>query len=321
MKDNADTHAIDLLMVGPLIPEIIAYLEGKYRLHKWWTIEDKETFLREHGATVRGIVTSGRFGATKTLIDSLPALEVINSFGVGYDPIDIDAAQARNVVVTNTPGVLDDCVADTALALILGVSRRIAEADRFVRAGRWPNESFGLGRKIGGKRCGIVGLGNIGRQIAARAEAFGMDIAYYNRRARTDVPAHYRYCEDVVSLARESDYVVLALPGGSATRHIVNAEVLKALGQDGYLINVARGSVVDEAALVQALQAGDIAGAGLDVFEHEPKTPEALWSMDNVVLLPHIASGTHETRKAMADLVLKNLDGWFATREVVTQVV
>ncbi|WZB76175.1 2-hydroxyacid dehydrogenase [Achromobacter insuavis] len=225
------------------------------------------------------------------------------------------------MLVTNTPGVLDACVADTALALMLAASRRIAEADRFVRAGRWPQEGFGLGTRMSGKRCGIVGLGNIGLQIARRAEAFDMPILYTNRKPRPDAPAHYRYCPSVTALAAECDFLVLAVPGGGATRHLVDAEVLKALGPQGWLINIARGTVVDEAALVEALQAGRIAGAGLDVFEHEPATPAALNAMDNVVMLPHIASGTHETRRAMADLMLANLDGWFRNGVAVTRVI
>ncbi|MEJ2803119.1 2-hydroxyacid dehydrogenase [Comamonadaceae bacterium PP-2] len=315
------TASIDLLMAGPLLPDLMADIESRYRVHRWWEIKDQAAFLKTQGPAIRGIVTSGRFGADKALIESLPALETIVSFGVGYDPIDIATAQARNVAVSNTPGVLDDCVADTALALMLAASRRIVEADRFVRAGRWPNEGFGLGRKIGGKRCGVVGLGNIGLQIARRAEAFGMDIAYYNRRQRSDVPANYAYHADVLSLAQASDYLVLAVPGGAQTRHMIDASVLEALGPQGFLINVARGTVVDETALVTALQSKTIAGAGLDVFEFEPQVPAELMSLDQVVMLPHIASGTFETRKAMADLVVENLDAWFSRRELLTRVV
>ncbi|WP_459614898.1 2-hydroxyacid dehydrogenase [Bordetella sp. 2513F-2] len=317
---NASTRHVDLLMVGPLPPAVIDDIDRRYRLHRWWEIEDRQAFLQDRGRAVRAIVTSGRYGATRELIESLPSLEAIISQGVGYDPIDVSAATARGVVVTNTPGVLDACVADTALALILAVSRRVCEADRFVRAGRWPEEAFPLARKTSGKRCGIVGLGNIGRQIAVRAQAFDMQIGYYNRRARQDVPADYRYYPDIVELARDSDYLVLAVPGGVQTRHLVDGRVLEALGPDGCLINVARGSVVDEAALVRALQQGAIAGAGLDVFEHEPQVPPELLAMDQVVLLPHIASGTVETRQAMADLVLANLDGWFSRRQVLTPV-
>ncbi len=321
MTASLPASAPDLLMVGPLLPELAADLESRYRVHRLWEAKDPAALLREHGPAIRGIATSGRFGATKELIDALPALEGVFSFGVGYDSIDVDAARARNVVVTNTPGVLDACVADTALALMLAVSRRIAEADRFVRAGRWPTEGFGLGTRMSGKRCGIVGLGNIGLQIARRAQAFDMEILYTNRKPRPDAPAAYRYCPDIVTLAGQCDYLVVAVPGGGATRHMVNAQVLDALGPEGWLINIARGTVVDEAALVAALRDKRIAGAGLDVFEHEPATPAELNGMDNVVMLPHIASGTHETRRAMADLMRSNLDAWFREGQVHTRVV
>jgi lactate dehydrogenase-like 2-hydroxyacid dehydrogenase len=310
----------EILMVGPLLPALEQRMQQRYGIHRWWEAPDPARLLAEHGGRVRGIVTSGRFGATRELIEALPALEIIVSFGVGYDPIDMDAARARDVVVTNTPGVLDDCVADTALALMLSVSRRICELDRFVRAGRWRQAAPGLGRKLGGRCCGILGLGNIGRQIARRAEAFGMDIAYHNRQPRPDVPPHYRYCADPASLARASDIMVLALPGGAHTRHMVDAHVLHALGPEGILVNVARGSVVDEAALVQALSAGRLAGAGLDVYEHEPDVPADLCAMDQVVLLPHIGSSTVETRQAMSDLFMANLDGWFERRRPLTPV-
>ncbi len=321
MTSPLTAPAADLLMVGPLLPELTADLESRYRIHRWWDAPDQAALLREHGPAIRGIATSGRFGASRTLIDALPALEGVFSFGVGYDTIDVAAAQARNVLVTNTPGVLDACVADTALALMLAASRRIAEADRFVRAGRWPQEGFGLGTRMSGKRCGIVGLGNIGLQIARRAEAFDMPILYTSRNPRADAPAHYRYCANVMELAAESDFLVLAVPGGEPTRHLVNAAVLDALGPRGWLINIARGTVVDETALAAALRERRIAGAGLDVFEHEPATPAEWNALDNVVMLPHIASGTQETRRAMADLMLANLDGWFRDGTTVTRVV
>ncbi|NMK44817.1 2-hydroxyacid dehydrogenase [Achromobacter sp. Bel] len=321
MTDPLPASAAHLLMVGPLLPELVADLASRYHVHRLWESADPAALLHEHGPSIRGIATSGRFGATRELIGALPALEGIFSFGVGYDTIDLAAAQERGVVVTNTPGVLDACVADTALALMLAAPRRIAQADRFVRAGRWPNEGFPLGTRMTGKRCGIAGLGNIGLQIARRAAAFDMEILYTSRKPRADAPAGYRYCPDITSLAAACDFLVLAVPGGNATRHMVNAQVLDALGPQGWLINIARGTVVDEAALVSALQAKRIAGAGLDVFEHEPATPAALNAMDNVVLLPHIASGTHETRRAMADLMVANLDGWFRDEKVLTRVV
>lgn len=310
----------EVLMVGPLLPELTARMEARYRVHRWWEIGDKAAFLARDGAAVRGLATSGRFGATRELIEALPALEVIVSFGVGYDPIDMDAARARDVVVTNTPGVLDECVADTALALMLAVSRRVCELDRFVRAGRWLQATPPLGRKLGGRCCGILGLGNIGRQIARRAEAFGMDIAYHNRQPRQDVPSHYRYCEDLAALAAASDILVLSLPGGGATRRLVDARIMDALGPDGILVNVSRGSVVDQAALVQALRDGRLGGAGLDVFEQEPDVPAELMAMDQVVLLPHVGSSTVETRRAMSDLFMANLDGWFDRRRPLTPV-
>lgn len=317
---HTDTHDTELLMAGPLLPQLMARIEAKYRVHRWWEIADRAAFLARHGPSIRGIATSGRYGASGELIRSLPALEVIVSFGVGVDPIDMEAARERDVVVANTPGVLDDCVADTALALMLAVSRRICELDRFVRAGRWKNETPPLGRKLGGRRCGILGLGNIGRQIARRAEAFGMDIAYHNRSPRGDVPAHYRYCADVHALARESDILVLSLPGGGATRGLIDEGVIDALGAQGILVNVSRGSVVDQEALVRALREGRLAGAGLDVFENEPEVPAELCAMEQVVLSPHIGSSTVETRQAMADLVFSNLEGWFEQRRVLTPV-
>ncbi|MVW78761.1 2-hydroxyacid dehydrogenase [Bordetella sp. 02P26C-1] len=321
MTHTAATDPIDVLMVGPMPAIITEHVERHYRLHRWWEIKDQANFLKTQGRTVRGIVTSGRHGATRQLMESLPNLEVISSQGVGYDSIDIDAARTREVAVANTPGVLNACVADTALALLLNVSRRYCEADRFVRAGRWAKEAFPLTTKPSGKRCGIVGLGNIGLDVAKRAEAFDMSVAYYNRRARNDVPAHYRYYDNLIALAQDSDFLVVVVPGGAQTRHLINDAVLDALGPRGYLINVARGTVVDEAALVKALQDGRIAGAGLDVFEEEPQVPQALMEMDQVVLLPHLASGTEETRQAMADLVINNLDSWFQRGEVITRVV
>ncbi|MBJ7265084.1 MAG: 2-hydroxyacid dehydrogenase [Burkholderiaceae bacterium] len=320
----SDTTQIDLLMIGPSpVPEMITDLDSRYRLHKWWEVAeaDRPAFLAEQGQSIRGVVTSGVFGVRGELIADLPKLEIINSFGVGYDAIDIDTAQRRKVRVTNTPEVLDECVADTALALLLAVTRRVVEADRFVRNGLWLQKRFGVGTKVSGKRVGIAGLGNIGRQIAQRAEAFGMRVAYSNRKPRTDAPAHYDYFASVAELATHCDFLVLAVPGGAATKHLVNAEVLRNLGPEGYLINIARGTVVDELALIEALQTGAIAGAGLDVFEYEPKVPDALTTLSNVVLLPHVGSGTHETRQAMADLTIANIDAWFKEGRTITQVV
>lgn len=307
-----------LLLIGPLLPALQQQIESMYAVYKLWEVEDKNTFFKSHGDSIQGIVTSGIHGCKGEVIRALPNLKVIVSFGVGYDAIDIATARDRGVAVSNTPGVLDDCVADTAFALLIDVARGISAADRFVRNGRWLKEKFPLGRKLGGKTCGIVGLGNIGKAIAKRVSAFDMNVAYYGRHQQADVP--YRYEPDLKALASQSDFLVLAVPGGNATHHLIGTDVLQALGKDGFLINIARGSVVDEAALVSALQQGVIAGAGLDVFAHEPEVPQPLLEMDNVVLTPHLGSGTHETRQAMADLVLENLNLYFTSGKLKTPV-
>lgn len=321
MTHTAATPQIDVLMVGPMPASIAEHVDRHYRLHRLWQIEDKASFIQSQGQTIRAIVTSGRHGASRELMESLPNLEAIISQGVGYDSIDINAARTRQVVVTNTPNVLNACVADTALGLLLNVSRQFCQADQFVRDGRWEKEAFPLSIKPSGKRCGIVGLGNIGLEVAKRAVAFDMSIAYYNRTQRSDVPADYRYYNNLIELAENSDFLIVVVPGGAQTRHLINEAVLNALGSKGILINVSRGSVVDEAALIHALEEGRISGAGLDVFEHEPAVPQALRNMEQVVLLPHIASGTEETRQAMANLVIKNLDSWFTQGHVYTRVV
>ncbi|MBW5416140.1 2-hydroxyacid dehydrogenase [Pseudomonas sp. MAG002Y] len=307
-----------LLLIGPLLPALQQQIESMYAVYKLWEVEDKNTFFKSHGDSIQGIVTSGIHGCKGEVIRALSNLKVIVSFGVGYDAIDIATARDRGVAVSNTPGVLDDCVADTAFALLIDVARGISAADRFVRNGRWLKEKFPLGRKLGGKTCGIVGLGNIGKAIAKRVSAFDMNVAYYGRHQQADVP--YRYEPDLKALASQSDFLVLAVPGGNATHHLISTDVLQALGKDGFLINIARGSVVDEAALVSALQQGVIAGAGLDVFAHEPEVPQPLLEMDNVVLTPHLGSGTHETRQAMADLVLENLNLYFTSGKLKTPV-
>lgn len=283
---------------------------------------NREAFLGEHGARFTGLVTSAFAGADGSLIAALPSLRVISNFGVGVDRIDLAAAKARGIAVGHTPDVLNDCVADMAVGLMLDVARRSMEADRFVRAGKWAaggGKSIGLGRKVSGARLGIVGLGRIGQTIARRVGGFDMAVRYHARRPVAGVP--WPHEPSLVELARWSDYLVVIVAGGAGTRHLINAEVLQALGPRGFLINVARGSVVDEAALVQALQNGVIAGAGLDVFENEPHVPEALFALDNVVLLPHIASNTEETREAMGLLTLDNLRSYYANNEQLVAAV
>ena len=305
-----------LLQAGRLLPVLEQRLATDYALHCLANEAAPDAFLARHGADFAGLVTSaGGAGAPAALIDALPSLRVISSFGVGLDRIDLAAARARSIAVGYTPEVLNDCVADTAFALMLDVARRTAEADRFVRAGRWASgQAFGLGRKVSGARLGVVGLGRIGQTIARRAGGFDMEVRYHSRRPVAGVP--WAHEPALLDIARWADFLVVITAGGPATRHLIGAQVLQALGPKGFLVNVSRGSVVDEAALVQALQSGAIAGAGLDVYQDEPRVPEALLCMDNVVVLPHVASATHETRRAMADLVLANLQSFFTTGRV-----
>jgi lactate dehydrogenase-like 2-hydroxyacid dehydrogenase len=308
---------IDILMVGPQAATYADALEREFTVHKLWLAPDREAFLAEHAGRIRGIATNAPVGASKALIEALPRLEIIASSGVGLDAIDLATARARGVIVTHTPSVLNDCVADTGLMLMLAVARRLCEAERFVRAGRWLEGKFPLATSLAGKTCGILGMGNIGRAVAKRAEAFGMKIAYSNPSPRPDLA--YACFASPIELARAADFLVLALPGGPATRHLVDAELLAALGPAGFLVNIARGSVVDEKALVAALQEGRIAGAALDVFEDEPQVPAELLAMENVVLTPHLASGTHETRNAMSRLAFANLQAHFSGRPVLTR--
>ena len=309
--------AIDILAVANPPPFLLEPLQAKYTVHARLHESDPAAFARI-APQVRAIIASGESKVGADLIAQLPALEVISVMGVGYDGIDVAAAKARGVVVTHTPDVLNDDVADLALALMLAWARQLPRADRYVRAGDWSQGPLALGRKVSGARIGIVGMGRIGQAIAHRAAAFGMRIAYTARSAKTELP--YEYYPTPASLATESDYLVLITPGGAGTRKLIDADVLRALGPHGCVVNVARGSVVDETALVEALRAGTIAGAALDVFESEPNVPQALREMDNVVLSPHIGSATAQTRHAMADLAFRNLDGKLAGSGVVTPV-
>jgi lactate dehydrogenase-like 2-hydroxyacid dehydrogenase len=281
-----------------------------------WKEADPEAFLRARGSEFTGVVTSAPTGASGALIEALPALRVIASFGVGFDRIDVEAARRRGVAVSTTPDVLTDCVADLAMGALVAVSRGIVAADRFVRRGAWSAGRFPLTTRVSGKRLGIVGLGRIGKAVARRAAGFDLEIRYHGRRAAPGVP--WAHEPSLVALARWADQLVLTCAGGAATHHLVSAEVLAALGPAGFLVNVSRGSVVDEGALVEALVAGTIAGAALDVFEDEPRVPARLLALENVVLLPHVGSGTHETRHAMADLVLANLRAFYAEGRLVT---
>jgi len=307
-----------VLQLGPLLPLVEQGLVANYAHLHLGKAPDATAFLATHATSVDAVVSSGKNGVTAKLLDALPNVKLVAHFGVGYDNVDAGHARSRGVVVTNTPDVLTDCVADLAMALLVDVARGISAGDRYVRAGRWLAGPMPLATKVSGKRLGILGLGRIGRAIAARAEGFDMEIRYHNRRQVPDSPFGYeRFLADLASWC---DFLVLATSGGEATRGIVSAAVIEALGPKGFLVNIARGSVVDQPALVAALRGRRIAGAALDVFADEPRVPEELLALDNVVLTPHIASATTDTRAAMGQLVLDNLAAFFATGRPLTPV-
>jgi lactate dehydrogenase-like 2-hydroxyacid dehydrogenase len=280
--------------------------------------DDLNALLKERKHNIVAVVAAPGRPVRRELIEALPNLEIIANFSVGFDHVDLQAARERGIAVTNTPDVLTDDTADTALALILATARRIVESDMIVRVGRWGKNPTSLGVSLKDKRVGIVGLGRIGRAIATRCEAFGMSIAYHNPRPKDDVT--YRYFDDLKNLAHNSDFLVLACPASPATENMIDYSVLEALGAKGFLINIARGSVVKEEDLLAALSNKIIAGAGLDVYANEPNVPEGLLSLDNVVLLPHIGSATVETRTAMGRLVIENLLAHFEGRPLKTPV-
>lgn len=296
---------------GFLPPEALALLqEHGYVLQDWHNAADKSALLAQVAADVRCMVATSHATIDAALINALPKLEQVSIYGMGYEKIDVAALRARGIRLTNTPDVMVDDVADLGIALVLATVRRMITADRFVRAGRSARESMPFAHSVRGLTLGIVGLGRIGREIARRAEVFGMDVLYHNRQVRHDVP--YCYVDSLLQLARDCDVLLLCTPGGPDTLRMVNAEVLQALGPQGTLINIGRGSLVDEAALLQALRDGSIAAAGLDVFDDLSRPPPALFDLDNVVLSPHRGSATFESRGAMAELFFANVEAWFA---------
>jgi lactate dehydrogenase-like 2-hydroxyacid dehydrogenase len=308
----------EILSMGQMMPELEEQLEAAgFTLH-CSSAGAIPFILAAHGSRIRAIATRGREPADAALLAQLPALEIIANFGVGYDSIDVATAVRRGIVVTNTPDVLDDEVADFTVGLLLATVRRLPQAERYLREGRWHQGPFPLSPTLRDRTIGLVGMGRIGRRIAQRIAAFEVPVVYHTRRARSDVP--YRHYPRLLDMARDVDTLVAIVPGGPETRHLVDGEVLRALGPRGIFINVARGSVVDEDALVRALQDGTILAAGLDVFADEPRVPRALLELDNAVLIPHCGSGTHHTRARMGRLMIDNLVSWFEGRGPVTPV-
>jgi lactate dehydrogenase-like 2-hydroxyacid dehydrogenase len=305
----------EILVVGRPMPYVMERLQQAFDVK---ALPDSDAGFSALGS-VRGVAMSGSHTTMDgALMARLPKLEIIANFGVGYDSIDAHEAARRGIVVTNTPDVLTEEVADTALGLLIGAVREFPQAERHLRAGKWLKGAYPLTSSLRTRKVGIVGLGRIGKAVARRIEAFGLPISYHGRTRQEGVP--YRYYPSLVTMAEDVDTLVSVAPGGDSTRHIINAEVLKALGPDGVVVNVGRGSVIDEAALIEALKDGTIRSAGLDVFEDEPNVPEALIAMEHVMLLPHVGSASHHTREGMGQLQVDNLTGWFGGKGPLTPV-
>ncbi len=311
----------DILQVGAYPNWDQEALDAAFTMHKYFEANDKQAFLAEVGPKVTGIATRGDLGADKTMLDACPNLEIVSLFGVGYDAVDIDACAARGIHVTNTPDVLTKDVADLAVAMMLTQTRDMVGASTFVRDGTWAKEGmFPLQSRVWGRKAGILGLGRIGYETAKRLAAFDLDIAYSSTGPK-DTPDGWTFIKDPVELATKVDFLFVTLAASAETKHIVNKEVLDALGPEGMVINVSRAANIDENALLDALEAKTIAGAALDVFEGEPVIDRRFFALDNVLLQPHHGSGTFETRKAMGALVRENLIAHFAGQPLLTKVV
>lgn len=310
----------DVLLVGAKKPVLMKGFEGKVTLHHWLDVTDKAAFAKEMGGKIKAIAvayTANRIDGN--FLRQFPKVEQVSSFGVGYDHIDAKWAGANGIIVTNTPGVLDEEVADTAIGLLLCTIREFPRAERFVRAGKWAHGHYPLSKAtLRDRTVGIVGLGRIGKAIARRLEAFGVPVVYHSRNPQAGVS--YKYYPKLVDMARDVDTLMVIVPGGASTQNMINKEVLEALGPNGIVINMARGSVVDEPALIEALKARKIHSAGLDVFAQEPHVPQELIEMDHVVLFPHLGSASARTRADMDQLVVDNILAWAAGKSPLTPV-
>ncbi|MCT4700686.1 2-hydroxyacid dehydrogenase [Enterobacteriaceae bacterium H20N1] len=298
-----------VLLIAPVMDALQQRLDAQYSVHRLYQQPDAAAWLAENGKQIGAVVTRGDIGVTTAVLENLPQVGVIAIFGVGTDAVDLEYARRREIAVTITAGALTDDVADLAFGLLLSSARKLCLGDRFVREGRWLQESLPLATQVSRKRIGIFGMGNIGRAIARRAAGFDMEIYYTDRKADAALP--YQWCEDVLSLAENSDFFIVAVSGGKESLGIVNRQVFQALPGHALVINIARGSIINEQDLIAALQNGDIAGAGLDVFAQEPQVPAEFIAMDNVVLQPHVASATHETRQRMSNIVFENVEAYF----------
>jgi lactate dehydrogenase-like 2-hydroxyacid dehydrogenase len=319
MKGEIMTDKREVVLVGPLKPVVVKGLDAICTVHKAFTAQNQDMFLEEH-SNVRAIACSDTaYKIPDELMARFPKLELVSSFGVGYDHMDVKYASTHNIVLTNTPDVLTEEVADTALGLLLSTVRELSQAERFVRAGKWLERGYPLTKAtLRNRTVGIVGMGAIGQAIARRLEAFGVPVVYHTRKPRRDV--NYLHCPNLIEMARTVDILMIIVPGGPGTANLINAEVLDALGPEGILINMARGSVVDEPALIKALQEKRIMAAGLDVFAKEPSVPAELIAMDNVVLFPHLGSASVYTRDKMDQLIVDNIAAWAAGKPPLTPV-
>ena len=313
------SSAPEIVMTGPLMAYAADQLKAKFTVHELWKAPDREALLKEIGPRIRGVAAGGGHNRVDAaLFEALPNLEIVSSFGVGYDHVDAAEAGRRGLIVSNTPDVLTDEVADLAIGLLLATVRQIPQVDRYLREGKWLNGAYPLTTSLRKRSVGIVGLGRIGKAVAHRLEAFGVPIAYHGRSQQADVA--YRYYPSLVELAQNVDTLVSVAPGGDSTHHIINAEVLKALGPNGIVVNVGRGTVIDEQALIKALQDKTILSAGLDVFEDEPRVPAELIAIEHAVLLPHVGSASVHTREQMGQLLVDNLVSWFDGKGPLTPV-
>lgn len=320
-KPMTNAKNINILQMGPYPKWDEDALDSHFTTHRYYQAEDKDAFLTSIAGSVRGLATKGDLGVTRDVIEALPNLEIISVYGVGYDGVDVDLARERGVRVTNTPDVLTKDCADLGVAMMLAQARGVVPAEQWVRDGSWSSVGpFGLRSRAHGKKAGILGMGRIGAEVAQRLLAFDIEVAYTNRSPR-DAAGDFTFIEDPVELARQSDFLFVTLAASADTRHIVNKQVIEALGSDGMLINLSRAANVDELALLDALESGSLGSAALDVFEDEPNLNPRFLQLNNVLLQPHHSSGTVETRKAMGKLVLDNLTAHFEGRELLTPVV